>query len=1594
PKRRLVLDDEDDDEADSEEVAAKKVARESHDDREVIARQIFEDDDEEMPSGRTVASKPANFRVTGEDEEDEEEEGEYDAINLGNFSPKQTSNDLSALLEKYKPKRRLVLDDEDDDEADSEEVAAKKVARESHDDREVIARQIFEDDDEEMPSGRTVASKPANFRVTGEDEEDEEEEGEYDDIRDFIVDDRANEAPTKAPRRIVHKGAALQQAQSIFGVDFDMSEFEAFRKGPAEGDEYSEESEPEYSDDEEATARPRRKSRKSRSNLIMDDRVYEFFDPSDLERAYYSLADDRIRKTDIPERFQLRQVPVHRVDPSSPNYAQEQQELTDEAAWIYSQAFKEEPEFKPTTVIPKILDTLKLLRESLFEVPFIALYRKECIERDLNIKDLWRIYQLDEKWTVLQQRKRNMIHILQKLHDFFGGTAPEDPGSMHQKHMASLLKLIAWLVFGFRIKLLYSFFSVRSAESVEEVNDVRLNYLLYYSCFAEPMKQWFKRQQDKDSTDKDESVGGESTQQFNFDALDKSVPVTMSTDPFTGRPIRQRQARATASYEVAQRAGIGGLVQRFGLSAAQFAENVQDQYLRHDVDQCPMLPLDAAGDFLSPQFPSASVALSASRYMLAFQISREPFVRRMMRQMFQLQAVITVRPTSRGVKEIDESHPLYALKYISGKPVAARDKLITYNIHVPAEQIRGLSLADELQRFFHQDEFSSLVQAWNEQRSLVLKQAAEEFIYPTLIRELREKLLESSQQAVLRLCAKKLFTYLQVAPYPADGHRSYEADTEDADSPFPSGRSRHDARGHGDPDAHGGGSVWPKGARVLSMALKDEDDARESVVSAVHLDSNGEVVDFLHFHGLLQSNRVMDDLKKAKDNDMQRLTNFMVKHRPQVIVIGCNCRRALYLQLDLQKLVDDLASERRLPRIHVELMETELAIVFAQSSRASADLPSSYSPLLRQAISLGRRLQDPLAEFAQLVNTEDEILGFRWHPLQDSLSRDKLLQTLEIEFINRVNEVGVDVNRCLSHPHTANLLQFVSGLGPRKALHMLKTLKHKKMFLTNRTQLCLVIGLGSRVLTNCAGFIKIDTGLVRDLDVDDVEILDSTRVHLESYHLAKKMAVDALEYEDTDECDPTAALEEIVRSPARLRELDLDAFAEELKRQDHGDKHITLYDIRKELNNRYRDYRTPYQSANPELIFSMVTHETPETFHVGRLVECRVIAVATRRPRPEQLDSANPTKNEANGSWMCPFCRQDNFQFLNHVWSHFDNDECPGQPVGLRVQLDNGIAGFVPLRLTDPPSEKLFERAFPGALIQCRVVKIDITKFNVELTCKKSDLQDDQHMWRPRPDPFYDYEAEERDAREEEEAKAKAEEKTAPYLSRVIFHPYFKNISYDQLAAMEPDMEPGSIVIRPSRKGTDHLTVSWKVDDGIMQHIDVLEKEKSNSFSLGRVLIIGDEEFEDLDEIVARHVQPMVSLVRDIMSYRYYRESMGGDRAFLGSLLQQEKTVNPDRIPYFLSSTKERPGYFTLAYMPNKTPHYELFSVRPEGFRFRRLIFPTLDRMITWFKEHYNDVAGGNYLRERDFTTRSPRVPRTPQAGYTHGSYALSVQDR
>lgn len=92
--------------------------------------------------------------------------------------------------------------------------------------------------------------------------------------------------------------------------------------------------------------------------------------------------------------------------------------------------------------------------------------------------------------------------------------------------------------------------------------------------------------------------------------------------------------------------------------------------------------------------------------------------------------------------------------------------------------------------------------------------------------------------------------------------------------------------------------------------------------------------------------------------------------------------------------------------------------------------------------------------------------------------------------------------------------------------------------------------MGPKVFMNCAGFLKIDTASLGDSTDSYIEVLDGSRVHPETYEWARKMAVDALEYDESaEDANPAGALEEILENPERLKDLDLDAFAEELERQ-------------------------------------------------------------------------------------------------------------------------------------------------------------------------------------------------------------------------------------------------------------------------------------------------------------------------------------------------------------------------------------------------------------------------------------------------------------
>jgi transcription elongation factor SPT6 len=368
----------------------------------------------------------------------------------------------------------------------------------------------------------------------------------------------------------------------------------------------------------------------------------------------------------------------------------------------------------------------------------------------------------------------------------------------------------------------------------------------------------------------------------------------------------------------------------------------------------------------------------------------------------------------------------------------------------------------------------------------------------------------------------------------------------------------------------------------------------------------------------------------------------------------------------------------------------------------------------------------------------------------------------------------------------------------------------------------------------------------------------------------------------------------------------------------------------------------------------MLTKESAETFYVGKMLSATVTGISHKKPSSEQLDGANPARNDETGMWQCPFCVKNDFPELSDVWEHFDAQECPGTSIGVKLRLDNGLYGFIHIKnLSDKHVKNPEERVQPGMPIHVRIIKITVDKFTVDCTSKSSDLADKNNQWRPPKDDFYDQETEDQDMKKEVDSKkVKARQQ---YTKRVIVHPAFHNISYAEAVKLLKSMDQGEVVVRPSSKGTDHLTVTWKVADEVYQHIDVREVGKENTFSLGTSLFIGSEEFEDLDEIIARYINPMASYARDIITFKYYRDQLGGLRDKAEELLKEEKKKNPNKIHYFLSASKSYPGKFMISYLPRQNCKHEYVSINPEGFKFRQQMFDNVNSLMKWFKEHFKD---------------------------------------
>lgn len=212
------------------------------------------------------------------------------------------------------------------------------------------------------------------------------------------------------------------------------------------------------------------------------------------------------------------------------------------------------------------------------------------------------------------------------------------------------------------------------------------------------------------------------------------------------------------------------------------------------------------------------------------------------------------------------------------------------------------------------------------------------------------------------------------------------------------------------------------------------------------------------------------------------------------------------------------------------------ASVYSASAIAREEFPD-YDVTVRGAVSIGRRLMDPLAE---LVKIDPKSIGVGQY--QHDVDQAKLKDTLNRTVESCVNSVGVDLNTA-----SRQLLTYVSGLGPQLAQNIVDYRTEHGAFST-RKELLEVQRMGAKAFEQCAGFLRIRGGN---------NPLDNTSVHPERYVLVERMAKDA-----------GATVEELIRNKALRESISLEKYVTD----DCGLP--TLNDIMAELDKPGRDPRS------------------------------------------------------------------------------------------------------------------------------------------------------------------------------------------------------------------------------------------------------------------------------------------------------------------------------------------------------------------------------------------------------------------------------------
>jgi transcription elongation factor SPT6 len=656
----------------------------------------------------------------------------------------------------------------------------------------------------------------------------------------------------------------------------------------------------------------------------------------------------------------------------------------------------------------------------------------------------------------------------------------------------------------------------------------------------------------------------------------------------------QKRARGTRSIWDKVRAGNAyHLVRAFGITADAFAQNVAKIGRKNYTEDPDVRPDDMADTLVQePEYRTGKEVLASARAMFVEEIASNPRLRKHLRKMYVEYMVFDAVRTDKGLKQIDAEHPYYEFKYLRNQGIrnffsrpelflrmlkAEQDGLIEIKVRLKNER----RILDDLTKSIESDNFSEVADAWNTVRREIVGQAFGK-LHRVIAKGWKDHMRNMCEGKIANECREAYSAKLDQAPYKPKG------------------------------------MVLGTTPRVLALSNGAGD--RADAICWAYVDENGRVLE----NGKFTDMRLGNPEKYTSDGkDVAPFVELVERRKPDVVAVSGWSVETRRLYKDLQDIVErhslqgtpyeDPDDDREVSDpLEIFMVNDEVARLYHTSARAAVDHPS-VPPLTRYSIALAMYMQNPMKEYASLGR---DITSITFDPSQHLIPEDKLMKALDSAMVDMVNLVGIDINDAVNDSSTARLLPYISGLGPRKAAQMLKTINSWGGEVNTRDQLVGDLergwkpSVGPKIWVNCASFLYI----VYEATENDTDYLDNTRIHPEDYDIARKIAADALEFDEEDiknEVDQNgvaAVVRRLVADDAqdKVNDLLLENYAGQLETKFGQKKRATLELIRAELQNPFEELRRNFEYLSSNEAFTMMTGETSTSLQEGMIIPVSV----------------------------------------------------------------------------------------------------------------------------------------------------------------------------------------------------------------------------------------------------------------------------------------------------------------------------------------------------------------------------------------------------